>query len=212
MRSEFAFHIEGLEYFRKQGVRNNPLNEMSDQSQPGGGVFNWMPGGWYDQNLLTIGEYYRDYIFPSVDETNHTVDPKPGTAMERDLSKHRAGPYNIFAKVLLPAYGKAALRSARAQTFVDETFVACALERYRMEHNVFPDTLEALTPQFISKIPNDLFNGGPLHYKKTDNDGYILYSIGWDEKDDGGSMVMKPGSTPKVETTVGDWVWQYPAK
>ena len=45
---------------------------------------------------------------------------------------------------------------ARIQADVDLARVACALERYRLAHGSYPETLDALAPQFIEKLPHDL--------------------------------------------------------
>jgi hypothetical protein len=39
-----------------------------------------------------------------------------------------------------------------------------------------------------------------------------LYSIGWNEKDDGGTVVFKGSSSKTVDLEQGDWVWSYPQK
>jgi hypothetical protein len=49
-----------------------------------------------------------------------------------------------------------------------------------------PETLDALAPQFIEKIPHDIIGGQPLHYRRTNDAEFLLYSIGWNETDDGG--------------------------
>ena len=88
--------------------------------------------------------------------------------------------------------------------------VACALERYRLAHGEYPETLDALAPQFIEKLPHDIINGQPLHYRRTDDGQFVLYSVGWNETDDGGKVVLTKGGS--VDREKGDWVWQYPAK
>ena len=54
--------------------------------------------------------------------------------------------------------------------------------------------------QFIAKLPHDIIGGQPLKYRRTADGQFVLYSIGWNEKDDGGV----PGKTD----TEGDWVWR----
>ena len=44
----------------------------------------------------------------------------------------------------------------------------------------------------IEKLPHDIINGQPLHYRRTDDGQFVLYSVGWDEKDDGGVPVPYP--------------------
>jgi hypothetical protein len=88
--------------------------------------------------------------------------------------------------------------------------VVCALERYRMAHGNFPETLDALVPQFIEKLPHDIIGGQPLKYRRADDGKFLLYSIGWNETDDDGQVVRnKDGSVDMVN---GDWVWGIPLK
>jgi hypothetical protein len=93
----------------------------------------------------------------------------------------------------------------RSQTLVNEGQIACALERYRLAHGDYPQTLDALVPQFIEKIPLDIINGEPLIYVPA-RDRFLLYSVGWNEKNDGGAVVMAEGL--QVNATQGDWVWK----
>ena len=88
--------------------------------------------------------------------------------------------------------------------------VACALERCRLAHGEFPESLNALVPQFIDKFPHDVIGGQPLHYRRTDDGQFVLYSIGWNEDDDGGVLALKESGVVDIEK--GDWVWKYPAR
>ena len=72
---------------------------------------------------------------------------------------------------------------------------------------MFPETLDMLVPDFIEKIPHDLIRGQPLKYRRTDDGKFLLYSIGWNEKDDGGT----PAKTLN-DNEHGDWVWPIPWK
>ena len=51
-------------------------------------------------------------------------------------------------------------------------------------------------------------NGQPLRYRRTDDGKFVLYSVGWNEKDDGGTVVISKGGST-VDTDEGDWVWKY---
>jgi hypothetical protein len=93
----------------------------------------------------------------------------------------------------------------RCQTLVNEGQIACALERYRLAHGDYPPRLDTLVPQFIEKIPFDIINGEPLKFVPA-HDGFLLYSFGWNEKDDGGAVVMADGL--HVDAKQGDWVWK----
>jgi hypothetical protein len=112
-----------------------------------------------------------------------------------------------MARLLLPALGRVILRSATAQTAFNQAAIACALERYRLANGHFPEALAALAPRFISPLPDDVLTGEPYKYRLRDDGQFVLYSVGWDEKDDGGV----PGKT-LFDDQQGDWVWEYPAK
>lgn len=70
--------------------------------------------------------------------------------------------------------------------------------------------LDALAPQLIAKIPHDIVNGQPLRYRRTDDGQFVLYSVGWDETDDGGTFGLTKNGA--VDRDTGDWVWRYPAR
>ena len=60
-----------------------------------------------------------------------------------------------------------------------------------------------LAPQFIAKVPHDPIGAQPLHYRTANDGQFILYSVGWNEKDDGGIVSLnKSGS---VDLGNGDW-------
>ena len=67
-------------------------------------------------------------------------------------------------------------------------------------------------PQFIAKLPHDVINGQPLKYRRNADGSFTLYSVGWNETDDGGTVVMTTGKTPSVDPKKGDWVWNSAAK
>jgi hypothetical protein len=94
----------------------------------------------------------------------------------------------------------------RFQTLVNEAQIACALERYRLAQRTYPETLDTLVPQFIEKLPRDIVNGEPLIYRRTEAGMFLLYSVGWNETDDGGQIVSAGGDLKNV--TLGDWVWK----
>ncbi len=71
---------------------------------------------------------------------------------------------------------RAQLRAAR---------VGLAVERHRVAHGELPESLDTLVPEFLDRVPKDPFGDGPLKYERLEN-GFMVYSIGVDEEDDGG--------------------------
>ena len=116
----------------------------------------------------------------------------------------------IFLYSSFPNLVKATQSFALNQTRLNEAQIVCALERFQRAHGNYPDTLNALVPQFLEKIPHDLIGGQPLHYRRTADGKFLLYSLGWNETDDGGQTVLNQDGNLSREK--GDWVWQYPLK
>ena len=59
-------------------------------------------------------------------------------------------------------------------------------------------------PQYLPRIDTDPFDGKPLKYKPR-GDGYVLYSVGQNQLDDGGTA---GGMTTHGVTANGDIVWE----
>ena len=114
--------------------------------------------------------------------------------------------FHLLVDIAIPNYSKAFQTFAYNQTRVNQTQIACAVERYHLARGEYPEALDALVPQFIEKIPRDIIGGEPLHYRRTGDGEFLLYSVGWNETDDGGM----PGTLADVKK--GDWGWQYPLK
>jgi hypothetical protein len=90
------------------------------------------------------------------------------------------------------------IRAARVQVGFDQAWIACALERHRLAAGGYPEELEALK----ATLPCDVITGLPLRYRRREDGGYVLYSLGWNGVDDGG----EPGHG-KEPLREGDWVW-----
>ncbi len=61
---------------------------------------------------------------------------------------------------------------------------ALALHEHRAQHGALPDALSDVHIDELP-IPDDIFSGRPLVYRR-EGDGFVLYSIGANLKDDGG--------------------------
>lgn len=214
LRGERALDIANIEYLR----RTHKFDLMDDSGHSRRPVqnigFRLMPNSWYYQNELAIARMYQQWILPSVDIERQTISPaaiRQNEAAETNALRRLAF-YDVFARMLFPALSPAARRFACAQESADLARVAIALERYRLAHGEYPQSLDALAPQFIAKLPHDIINCEPLHYRRTSDGQFTLYSVGWNETDDEGDVVLQKGPTSGVDLNQGDWVWRYPAK
>ncbi|HEV2694721.1 MAG TPA: hypothetical protein VG347_17630 [Verrucomicrobiae bacterium] len=173
-----------------------------------------MPQGWFELNKLTIARMHETWLLHITDPEKHQVMPQMVTSRQWQPTNTL---FNIFARELIPELPNSAKKAARGQMTTDLARTALALERYRLAQGEYPETLDGLAPQFIAQVPHDVIGGGPLKYRRTKDGRFVLYSISWNERDDGGVMA-ESGSEPNIDTRrsqpkfeEGDWVWRYPA-
>ncbi len=211
IRGELAMTIVTMD-----SMRNNTLRAGDVLSSDEVGVaLGLLPSGWFYQNTVNIARLYEDYALPPLDPGAHRILMDKATLFgqaDRELTRGFR-PYRMFAMLLFPSMSGFTMKSAVAQVRLDEAIIACGLERYRLKNGQFPETLEALKPAFLDKLPNDVITGQPLIYRRKDDGGFLLYSIGWNNKDDGGKTVATSKNNVRQDLTAGDWVWpEYPAK
>lgn len=226
MRGEMGCQGGMIEFLRHhpEQFMNFPSDNFNGKALPFPARIVWqlIPGSFFYQNRLNCARMMVEFYIPLADVNREmffpTLTHRADAAVEA-VTRHRT-PYNLLEQMLLPAFGNAAKKFACAQESVDLARVAIALERYRLAHGAYPESLDALTPQFFAKIPHDIINGQPLHYRCTSNPSsqssdaasgqFVLYSVGWNEIDDGGEIGLTKNGN--LDTSIGDWVWRYPAK
>lgn len=177
-------------------------------------IVRMVPSGWYDQEQVSYCRLFALQMAGVFDPAAKRVFPSQLKSNEQALDRAFEGRnpfatifirHQLLSTMLLPALARVSVKGATAQVAADQAALACALERYRLAHGQFPETLDTLVPQFISPLPHDVTSGEPYKYRRTADGQFILYSVGWNEKDDGGV----PGKT-LFDEKEGDWVWQYP--
>ena len=169
--------------------------------------------GWWDMNAARMGSLIL--------RATECVDPKAQRAdlelaqrvkNEVETAKELPGgaaPWNMLYVISAGPMTNAVEKFVQMQVQLDEDRIVCGLERYRLAHGSYPPALDALVPADIDAMPHDLINGDPFHYRLDPDGTFLLYSVGWNEVDDGGKVIYKQGGdtyTP-IDYTQGDWVW-----
>lgn len=222
IRGERACEADYIDYSRRHPgqIRNfmelvnaNQANDETPADYFALRLIQITPSGWFEQNKLALCRFMTDNYLPLVNLEHRTYSAanaeKAGEAFSQYVS-HRM-PYNWLSRKIMPALANAPAKFVQTQATADLARVAIALERHRLALGEFPATLAALEPQFIAKLPHDVMNGQPLKYRRTADGSFILYSVGWNETDDGGEVALsEKGKVPLM--TQGDWVWRYPTK
>jgi hypothetical protein len=172
----------------------------------------FLPRGWVYQNMVRAAEDYEQAM-AQYDPMHHLVLPRRVGQLwsdEQAACIHTApahfAPYQTLACMMGPAPYVQVV--AATQTFANLALIACALERYRLAHDQYPDELDDLVPDFADRVPVDVIGGQPFKYRR-EREGFLLYSVGWNEKDDGGSATPVKRLSGDAFESDADWVWPY---
>jgi hypothetical protein len=175
--------------------------------------WNFLPSAFFYFNCLNVDLFYQRHVLPGFDSKAGRIYPARIAAADAAYPGRglQALPYHVLESLLVPAVSSCVMKQGKVQTAVESAQLACALERYRLANGGYPDKLEALVPQFIAAVPRDVIDGQPLRYRK-EGEGFVIYSIGWNQKDDGGQMALQkpddPKAVPRLDEKEGDWVWR----
>jgi hypothetical protein len=159
--------------------------------------------------VLRIGNHWYDRIVAALRIEDRAARQKRITQLEEDLEKLRKDPAakgelldymlapgrtsaergkfmgELFVLVFKPSFRRYQEYEDRAEQTERILQVAFGLAAYQRDHGKYPDKLDALVPDYLAKVPTDLFSGQAMIYRTTDA-GYLLYSVGVNGKDDGG--------------------------
>jgi hypothetical protein len=91
---------------------------------------------------------------------------------------------------------------ARMLAYVRTSLPAIAVARYRLANaGALPGSLDELVPAHLATVPIDPFSGRPVRYRSFAG-GYVVYSLGVNEKDDGGKT--QAGATQRTAAARSD--------
>jgi hypothetical protein len=209
MRGERAMSMAEIEYLRR--TRN--FNWASDNDNPTPVVvqaaYHLVPNSVFYQNELAIARASQEWFLPIVNVRQHIVSTERSRSTATNFAREfmHWSPNNMMASWLVLPLESRDRKFAYAQSVLDMARVACALERYRLAHGEYPESLDALSPRFIETVPHDVIGGQPLKYHRMDNGQFALYSIGWNGTDDGGAVVLRKIQKTTIDQDNGDWVW-----
>jgi hypothetical protein len=113
---------------------------------------------------------------------------RPGSFVAAALSRQsRSNLVGTFVtSLLLPALTAASDAEDRTNTQFALVELAASVAAYHAEHGAYPEKLYDLVPKILPSLPVDLYHAKPFMYRRID-DGYLLYTLGPNGTDDGGS-------------------------
>jgi len=107
-------------------------------------------------------------------------------------------PKHIAVRMLAAVYARTFRAFDRTDAQREVVKGMLAIQAFRSKYGHLPKKLEDVVPEFLPKTLMDPHTGKPLAYKLAP-DGYLLYSFGPDQDDDGGTPL-------KRDETSGDLV------
>jgi hypothetical protein len=117
--------------------------------------------------------------------------------------RHRS---HILVAIAIPAWVHIKQDETKGEAALAVAEVVFALKLYKTEHGEYPESLDALSPAFVAAVPTDPFTNNHLVYVRQ-GEGFHVYSIGLNGKDDGGlKETEKDGE--KLNPGTDDVAWR----
>lgn len=166
-------------------------------------AYSLMPKGWIDLNKAATGNIFDSHL-ADADPVRHRFFPEIAFQNDANAYNHLFGIRNLqfgLARMLIFGFKDKVSFCADVQSEVTLTRVSIALERSRLAHGKYPESLEGLVPAFLPEIPHDVGTGKPIIYRRKGDASFALYSGNQNSReDDAGNLtwdhVWKTDSSP----------------
>ena len=184
-RALLANRAEGIWCFRY--VRRNPsgiTNLVGGDPQ----VFKKMYSGRQSGKMLDLDEATYLHLMSEqipVASKPWREDPQVGELLEHRLEG--LPPYCVMTVTLLPIFAHTSAKRDALMSQVGLCQTALALKAYKDQKSSFPASLGDLRQVISWPLPQDPFSGRDFVYRRQ-GDGFLLYSLGPNLKDDGGTL------------------------
>ncbi|HRR96935.1 MAG TPA: hypothetical protein P5150_09445, partial [Candidatus Ratteibacteria bacterium] len=154
------------------------------------GIYGSLVGSYLTQPILKNDyAFYIQYFLELIDYSQKPyylvknkldeLDRKFFTYNTFSMSKH------ILSLIFLPSITRSIEQQSNYNACLDILKLSLALKIYKEKYGYYPETLSSLAPDIIPEIPIDPFTGNDYIYRKEGR-GFIVYSVGSNEKDDEG--------------------------
>lgn len=89
---------------------------------------------------------------------------------------------------IMPSFSRAVSSLGVGRARIDGTLVSIAATLYKMDTGEWPAGVSELVPRYLPALAEDPFTGGPMLLAEDGDGGLIVYCVGRDGDDDGGTM------------------------
>ena len=166
------------------------------------------------QNQFHINRIITENVLTGIDLENSRLVARQFKSLEEEVRMLQEDfpPYHFIAGMLLSAYDKMGIKVSANQAAVDQALIVTALESHRLAKGGYPPSLDALSPEWLATVPGDWFSGDGLVYSPNADGTFALYSIGYNETDDGGEFSFVEDKRRAIQFEEGDWPWPIAAE
>jgi hypothetical protein len=154
----------------------------------------WFIKPMFDLDGLQIARYDQQAARAAT-QPNWPVAQKQIAPASTDDTSSIARLANILSNIMEPASGRAIFQQFRALTERRVAAIELAIRLYRVDHHGnYPASLNELTPRYLPAVPLDPMAVGatPMRYRPEAKPP-VVYSVGEDGKDDGGTSLPNDG-------------------
>jgi hypothetical protein len=189
-----------------------PLNNLPELTlSPTPPDKRWMlvPRGWIRFNQVEQNRLL-DLDLADIDVAQERVSDRFSRA-ESEVAGRSPKPMRIYYALTDASHDTIVFGCKKAferHSHLQHFRILCAAERYRLKHQCYPETLDALIPEFMESVPHDIMDGKPMRYQRDSDGGCRVWSIGMNRVDDGGVFDPKTAGKPKAQ----DWVTKLPGR
>jgi hypothetical protein len=111
----------------------------------------------------------------------------------------------VISRQMLPNIHQTCLKQAILEALILTSRTGLACRVFKARTGRYPDSLDELVPGLVPAVPIDPFSGDPLVYRR-DGEGFVVYSLGSNQKDDGGRSTWMINRL--VTEKDDDWTWR----
>jgi hypothetical protein len=117
--------------------------------------------------------------------------------------KLKGKPY-LLTRMLIPVFARATMKRDSCAAGLALTQAAVGLQAWKATYGRYPDSLAPVGKALSWPLRPDPYSGQPLIYKRQ-GDTFLLYSVGMNQKDDGGKVEVKDYNGEQGDIVWGKW-------
>ena len=155
-------------------------------------IFDAISSRFLDASRAELAGLYDEMIDGLLERSRMQLPDLANASFDPDIFEAKLAPRHELVKIRISSFEKSLQSASTRRVLVEGTRVMVALEAYHAKHARYPNSLDQLVPNIMPELPRDPLHRKPFGYRLVTDDPhgrpYLLYSIGLDQIDDGGTV------------------------